>query len=178
MRRVVTGHDARGKAVFLSDGQPPRVLRLASFPGLEMTEVWRTAADAGVPAPSPDPTVVPAKWTPGPGETRLILTRFPTQAELESRPGGWDELAARAEYLASVPGDWNIEPGQMAMHTTDSVDYDVVLSGELWLELDDGAETRLGPGDVVVQNGTRHAWHNRSDQPCLMLSVLVGARRA
>ena len=65
------------------------------------------------------------------------------------------------------------------MHTTDTVDLDLVLSGEMDLELDDGAEVHLRPGDSVVQNGTRHAWRNRdASEPCTMLSILVGARRS
>ena len=63
------------------------------------------------------------------------------------------------------------------MHTTDTVDYGVLLDGELHLELDNRATRRLTPHDVVVQNGTRHAWRNRSDKPATMLFVLVGASR-
>ena len=65
-----------------------------------------------------------------------------------------------------LPGMLDVlEPEHPGMHTTDTVDVDLVISGEVWLELDDGAEVHLGPGDCVVQNGTRHAWHNRTDQP-------------
>ena len=63
------------------------------------------------------------------------------------------------------------------MHTTDTVDYATILSGEIWLILDDGVEERLTPGDCIVQNGTRHAWHNRSSEPCVMAGVTVGAKR-
>jgi quercetin dioxygenase-like cupin family protein len=63
------------------------------------------------------------------------------------------------------------------MHTTDTVDYGIVLEGEVWLELDDGQQIHLHPHDVVVQNGTRHAWRNRSDKPVRMAFVLIGARR-
>ena len=63
------------------------------------------------------------------------------------------------------------------MHTTDSVDYGVLIEGEMHLELDDGASKKLAPRDVVVQNGTRHAWRNKSDKPATMLFVLVGAQR-
>ena len=63
------------------------------------------------------------------------------------------------------------------MHTTDTVDYLTILSGELWLELDDGAEVHLTPGDCVVQNGTQHAWHNRTPVPCVCVAVLIGAQR-
>ena len=64
------------------------------------------------------------------------------------------------------------------MHTTDSVDFDFVVSGEVYLELDNGEEVLLRPGDSVVQNGTRHRWNNRSDQPCTIVVAIVGAPRA
>jgi quercetin dioxygenase-like cupin family protein len=70
-----------------------------------------------------------------------------------------------------------MEPAHPGMHTTDTVDFDVVISGEVWLELDDGAEVRLGPGDCVVQNGTRHRWHNRASRPCVIAVALLGMTR-
>jgi len=63
------------------------------------------------------------------------------------------------------------------MHTTDTIDCAVVISGECWLELDGEAETHLHAGDCVVQNGTRHAWRNRSDAPCVLFVTLLGAAR-
>ena len=66
----------------------------------------------------------------------------------------------------------------IGMHTTDTVDYEFVISGEVVLELDDGAEVTLRPGDTVVQNGTRHAWRNRTSEPAVLVVVLVGAKRA
>jgi quercetin dioxygenase-like cupin family protein len=70
-----------------------------------------------------------------------------------------------------------LEEAEQGTHQTDTVDFDVVLSGEVWLELDGGAEVRLGPGDCVIQNGTRHAWHNRANEPCVMAVAMVGATR-
>jgi len=64
------------------------------------------------------------------------------------------------------------------MHTSQTVDVDVVLSGEIWMEVDDGVTVHLKTGDVVVQNGTRHRWENRTDKDTVVLSVLVGARKA
>ena len=63
------------------------------------------------------------------------------------------------------------------MHTTDTVDYGIVLEGEVWLELDDGKEVHLRQHDVIVQNGTRHAWRNKSDKPVKLAFVLIGANR-
>jgi hypothetical protein len=71
-----------------------------------------------------------------------------------------------------------LEPDNPGMHTTQTVDIGVVLTGQLWLELDDGAEVQIGPGDIVVQNGTRHAWRNKSSEPCTVAYALVGARKA
>ena len=68
--------------------------------------------------------------------------------------------------------------GVSPMHRTNSIDYGMVLSGEVELELDDGASRKLAPHDVVIQNGTRHAWRNRSNAPATMLFVLVGAKRS
>ena len=62
---------------------------------------------------------------------------------------------------------------QSPMHRTETVDVGIVLEGETWLLLDDGSETRVGPGDAVVQRGTNHAWANRSDRPVRMLFVLI-----
>jgi quercetin dioxygenase-like cupin family protein len=63
------------------------------------------------------------------------------------------------------------------MHRSDTVDVGIVVSGELWMELDDGAETLLRTGDCLVLNGTVHAWHNRTDEPCVFAMAAVGARR-
>jgi quercetin dioxygenase-like cupin family protein len=72
----------------------------------------------------------------------------------------------------------HLEPDNPGMHTTDTVDFEVVLSGEVVLELDDGAEKVLRPGDAVVQNGTRHRWGNRGTEPAVLALVLIGAHRA
>jgi quercetin dioxygenase-like cupin family protein len=90
-----------------------------------------------------------------------------------------DPAAILGEMAAKLPGmAETMEPDGSGMHTTDTVDFDVVVSGEVWLELDDGAKVLLKPGDCVVQNGTRHAWRNRSTAPCVIAVCLLGAKRA
>jgi len=74
--------------------------------------------------------------------------------------------------IAQLPGHT-----QFGMHMSDTVDYLAILSGEMWLVLDSGTEVLLTPGDCVVQNGTLHAWHNRSPDPCVWSAALVGAKR-
>jgi quercetin dioxygenase-like cupin family protein len=72
----------------------------------------------------------------------------------------------------------HMERDNPGMHTTDTIDFEYILSGEIVLELDDGAEVVLHPGDTVVQNGTRHRWHNRSSEPAVYVAFLVGAHRS
>ena len=71
----------------------------------------------------------------------------------------------------------HMEPDNPGMHTTDTIDFEYVISGEVWLELDNGEEARLKAGDTVVQNGTRHAWRDKSSEPCQMVVCLIGANR-
>lgn len=68
-----------------------------------------------------------------------------------------------------------LEPENPGMHTTPTVDYDIVLDGEVWLELSDGREVKLVAGDIAVQHGTRHAWRNKSDRPATVAAILIGA---
>ena len=89
-----------------------------------------------------------------------------------------DMERALKEAEEKLPGALaHLEPDSPGMHTTDTIDFEYIISGEVWLELDDGVEVRLRSGDTVVQNGTRHAWHNKGAEPCRMITVLVGARR-
>jgi uncharacterized cupin superfamily protein len=105
-----------------------------------------------------------------------MVVTFPPDAVMMSP--GFDPAAAGAEYMAVLPGLAEcFEPEHPGMHTTSTIDYGMLLDGEIHLELDGGATKKLSPRDVVVQNGTRHAWRNRSDKPATMLFVLVGARR-
>lgn len=83
-----------------------------------------------------------------------------------------------ADLERQMPGAMAaMEPDAPGMHTTDSLDYIMIVSGEVVLELDDGEETVLHAGDVVVQNGTRHAWRNRGTEPCTFVGVAIGADR-
>ena len=112
-------------------------------------------------------------FVPGAGGTRFRIVQFPGASTR-----AFYQEAFRREYLVKAPGLAEaMERQDSEMHTTDSVDYGVVLSGEITLELDDGATVRLKQGDCVVQNGTRHAWRNSTTTPCVMAFVLVGAVR-
>jgi hypothetical protein len=91
----------------------------------------------------------------------------------------FDPVAAGAEYVARLPGlAERFEPDSPGMHFTDTVDYGVLMDGELSLELDDGKMVALKPGDIVVQNGTRHAWRNHGPKAASLIFVLIGAKRS
>lgn len=92
-------------------------------------------------------------------------------------PPDLDIPAALAEIDRKLPGLGEVlEPDHPGMHRTDTIDYEIVISGEVWLELDGGQEVHLKPGDTVVQNGTRHGWRNKSSEPCVLAVTLIGAK--
>jgi hypothetical protein len=175
-RRIVTGHAPDGKSIFVSDAAAPRSTAFKHVPGFVTTLMWETAPGATVPAAAGDPSVAAPSWVPGPGGTNLMVVTFPPDAVMMSP--GFDPMAAGGEYMQVLPGlAEKFEMDNPGMHTTDSVDYAVLMEGEIHLELDDGATKQLAPRDVVIQNGTRHAWRNKSNQPATMLFVLVGTGR-
>lgn len=175
IRRVVTGHDERGKAIVVADGSPPRSHAFATIPGMGETVVWTTSAGEPIPLDGSDATLVDADL-PETGGTRFAVVTFPPDAVF-AEPG-FDPAAAAAEHLRVAPRLASLfEADAPGMHTTDTVDYAIVLDGDMWLELDDGELVHLRRGDVVVQNGTRHAWRNRGETPATLAFVNVGARR-
>lgn len=172
-RRVATGHDSNKKAIFLFDGQPERVVTTETLPGLELIELWATEETPKVPVLGLDPTLAMKSFVPGPGGSRFRIFRLPGLSE---RP--FDAQAFQREFASKAPGLANaMEEDGSGMHTTDTVDYAVILSGAVTLELDDGRKVRLKTGDCIIQNGTRHAWRNVSREPCVIAVVMVGAVR-
>jgi mannose-6-phosphate isomerase-like protein (cupin superfamily) len=165
IRRVVTGHDSLGKAVFASDelvdGYHPMLNPDSAFHML-----WGADEAPHFPDDGSKPTY--SSYFPSIGGFRFGTFTLP--------PADLDIPAALAEMEVHLPGLLaHMDPGSPGMHTTSTVDFEIVLSGEVVLELDDGAEVTLRPGDTVVQNGTRHAWHNRGQVPAHIAVFLVGA---
>ena len=170
-RRVVTAN-VNGKAVVQSD-EPLPAYEFKTVPGYEHTLVWvnPTTPDLGEEQRFdryPDSVV------PGPGGTSLHFVTFPPGSVFADR--SFDGEAARSEALIRLRGlADHFEKDDPAMHKTNTVDYAVVYDGEIWLELDDAKTIPLKRGDVVVQNGTRHAWRNKGTTPVTMLFFLNGA---
>ena len=175
IHRVVTGHDATGKAVVSSSGALPTVVEIAAVPGTVFHEVWSTAATPAPLGNGADPTVGALMLSPPANGTRIRFVDVP--------PDTADFLAhgaARMKDAFTQAGDAAVSTVKAGsphplMHRTESIDYGVVIEGELTLVLDD-SEVQLAPGSVVVQRGTNHAWANRSGRPCRMLFVLVSGR--
>ncbi len=176
MRRVVIGHDAAGKAVFTSDGEPP-VQVVHAGGGLQIAKLWGTEGVPTLPAATADPTLQPHPYFPGPGGTRFVVVHFPPAAASEQALArGVDIDQATRNFLDQLPGLGELmEPDHPGMHASHSVDYGIVLAGEIDLELDDGLKKRLRAGDCYILNGGRHAWHNPGTETCTLAVVVVGA---
>ena len=173
-RRVVTGRDGSGRSVFVSDGEVAADV-MSATPDSAFFNVWGVDGRYQLPSDGSKPDY--ATFFPPAEGFRYMVVRF--QPDATPPPADLDPEAVGVELNERFPGLVDhMEPDAPGMHTTQTVDIGVVLSGEIWLELDDGAEVHLPPGDIVVQNGTRHAWRNKSDQPTTMAFVLVGADKS
>jgi quercetin dioxygenase-like cupin family protein len=171
VRRVVTTHDAHGKAmvgiddvVKVSGGEPEL--------GVESTLLWvtdQTPADVSRKGDAAARKIgIPP---PANGSIFRIVDFHPTTREMEQK--------VDPDFLAKVVGQ-NLAPGAKpprhpGMHRTRSIDYIIVMSGEIDMLLDD-SEVHLKAGDVLVQQGTIHAWVNRGKEVCRIAVVLIDAK--
>lgn len=149
-RRIVTGIKD-GKSVIIEDQQVENAVE--HFPGLIISDVWNTQT-------------TPASLD---FETQIPNTGFPQTPK----------NGTYFRYVVVPPDkdlgvEWKKNEPHPMMHKTPSLDYIIILSGELYLIMEEG-ETLLKPGDIVIQRGTNHAWSNRSDEPCIQLAVLIDA---
>jgi mannose-6-phosphate isomerase-like protein (cupin superfamily) len=171
-RRVVTGHDAAGKAVFASDEFVTPVTP-DLMPGAEFHMLWGSDSTSAFPDAGAKP--IAPRYFPPIGGHRFALFTVPPDSGA-ALPDDLDIGAAFTEVQEKLPGIIEyVELDNPGMHTTATVDYGVVLSGEATLELDDGAMVTLRPGDTYVQNGTRHRWSNSGTVPAVVAVVLIGA---
>jgi hypothetical protein len=161
-----------GKSVVQTD-EHMRAYEFETVPGYQHTLIW---INAGPPDLSKEQRLdrYPDSVVPGPGGTSLHFVTFPPGSAF-AEPS-FDGQAAREEALIRLRGlADHFEKEDPAMHKTNTVDYAVVYDGEIWLELDNSETLHLRRGDVVVQNGTRHAWRNKGANAVTMLFFLNGA---
>ncbi len=171
-RRVVTGHNAEGRSLIVSDAPPERGVYMASH-GLRAREYWNTE---GAPAliersasERPENGIIIAPPKKG---TRIRVCDFEPEAEnmhaadLQAAQADFENVGGAGAYQGNKDG------AHPMMHRTETIDYGIVLEGEIHLVLEE-EETLLKAGDIVIQVGTNHAWSNRSDAICRMAFVLV-----
>ena len=162
MKLVVTGHDTQGTSIFSHAGAPPRCSSPGSY------ELWSTRGPIEVPDSTPAEDPAEIGYFAEDGETSFKVVTVPP---MKDRPEGG--------FGGQMPADLSrhFDPDDPEMHTTDTIDYVVILSGAADLELDDGRKERVQQGDCVVQRGTRHAWRVVGDEPLVLGAAMIGARR-
>lgn len=174
VRRVVTGHDASGKSVFVSDEQVAPIQPML-MPTAEFHRLWGGDTTPRFPYDGSQPEHV--TYFPPVGGFRFGLFSLPPDGE--EPPSDIDVAAAIADMNEGMPGMLGyMDPSDPGMHTTDTIDFEIVLEGTVVLELDDGTKVTLHPGDTVVQNGTRHRWSNPGTTLARLAVFMVGAEHA
>ena len=170
VRRVVTGHDNKGKSMFLMDGFAPNVKEMASMPGLALTDLWETSSAPANNGGAKDAAARPVKLEPPQAGSILRIVEFPPDKLWRANA---DALASFKSIGAGHAKDTsNSDP---MMHTTATVDYIIVLKGEIYAIMENG-ETLLKAGDILIQRGTNHSWSVRGDEPCIVAAILISAK--
>jgi len=170
IRRVVTGHDAQGRSIIQSDGPAASVKEMApTFPGLALTDLWETTASPASNAGSADAADRPVHLEPTRNGSIFRMVEFPPDSTRPTHADAKKGFEAIGAGHAQAAGH-----ADAMMHRTATVDYAVVVKGEIYAVMEKG-ETLLKAGDVLVQRGTNHSWSVRGKEPCLVAFILVGA---
>jgi hypothetical protein len=180
MRRVVTGHDGSGKSVFVSDGEAPRYF-VNRAGGYGIGILWATEETPSIPVPPGEPTTsMKMQYFPDANGSRFLYVDFlPESYAQDAARRGVDPAEAAREFFEAFPGlGGTMEEDVPGMHASVTIDYGFIVSGQVELELDDGMKKTLRTGDCVIQNGTRHRWHNTGTETCRTVFTVVGARKA
>ena len=172
IRRVVTGKDSSGKAVVILDGPAPGVHRRPEG-GLTITNLWVMDSVPANLSSSEDTSTRKVGIPPPANGTIFRVVEFAPEKEITA---DYDTRLKMIQAIGLAPeGPSRENPRDPAMHRTRTIDYAVILSGEIDMLLDD-SEIHFRAGDVLVQRGTNHAWVNRSDAPCQVAFILVDAK--
>lgn len=169
IRRIVTGLNAAGKSVVTFDSDATNLLDSAAWPGSRVSELWVTEEIPVDNSGDLDRGARPIRHDPTPGGTIFRVVEIPPEASAKI-----DTEAAFAELGSTRVPTAEDSAKHASMHATDSIDYLVVISGEMHMIMEEG-EVLLRAGDCIVQRGTKHAWSNRGDRPCIMAAILVDA---
>lgn len=170
VRRIVTAN-VNGRSVIQEDGFSPHIMLVPGLVNHPVTDVWRTTSSPADPCLG-DVCSVPVQLSPPKNGTVFRVVEFPPEKDWQENSDTRVAFASMGKNAGrALQAD---EPDHPLMHRTDTVDYAVVLRGEIWAVLDEG-EALMRAGDVLVQRSTNHSWANRSDSPCVMAFVLVDA---
>ncbi|MEU1268264.1 cupin domain-containing protein [Streptomyces sp. NPDC005799] len=176
VRRIVTGHTDDGRSTIIIDGPSPNVFASETVTGFGAVVPWLTEpgdiSNSGNDDPATADATVP--MYPKVGGTVFRIASFPPDTHYAD---GTESLFGDigGEHARDAAGDMDTADGRhFWFHRTDSLDYAIVLEGEVWLLTDEG-ETLAREGDVIVQRGTSHAWSNRSDRVCRVAFILLGS---
>ena len=170
VRRILTGHDSEGRSTIIADGHAPNVKEMASMPGLALTDLWETT---GAPASNEgheDAAARTVRLEPPKNGTILRVVEFPPDAQWRSTVDSRE--AFKSIGAAHVADRDSADP---MMHRTSTVDYAIVLKGEIHAVMEEG-ETLMRAGDILVQRGTNHSWSVRGNEPAIVCFVLVSAK--
>ena len=177
-RRIVTGHDQDGRADILSEAPPTRVYQVGGPGGPTFVEVWSTReTPAAIDWQGEEPAESGLVLGPPQGGTRIRVIEFPPESEAIRRLTTTEAAAAFTAMGGADAARSGAGTPHPLMHRTQTVDYGIVLEGELTLVVDVG-ETTVRAGDIVIQRGTSHAWANRSGSTCRVAFVLIDGRFA
>ncbi len=173
-RRIVTGHDPQGRAVILQDAPPPRVVRIGGEIGPVFHEIWNTReTPARIDRASGEPPEEGVQLAPPGNGTRIRVLDIPPDGDNFKDLTAEQAKAHFAEVGAAEASSLARGPARHAfMHRTETIDYGIVLDGEVVLVMDEG-ETTVRAGDIVIQRGTNHGWANRSDRTCRIAFILI-----
>lgn len=168
IRRVVTGHDAQGRSSFIMDGLAPNIKEMESMPGVALTDLWETTNAPADNRGTFDAAARPVKLEPPSVGSILRIVEFPPDAMWKGADAAKAFESIGAGHAPDVHSD---DPMR---HKTSTIDYIIVLKGEIFAILDTG-ETLLKAGDILVQRGTVHSWSVRGTEPCIVAAILIGA---
>jgi len=172
IRRVVTGHDENGVATILSDTEASCILQRPNRPGVTLTNLWMNEKTPALMERHDDPVTGPLLLQPPVNGSVFRIVQFDPE-----NPEELAKLDGKSAFAEMGAGDQIVEDARHPfMHRTDSLDYSVVLSGEIYMMMDD-KDYLLKAGDTVVQQGTNHAWSNRGTEPCLIAFILIDAEK-
>lgn len=172
VRRIVTGHDASGKSIFIIDGNASTPIGRRNAAGTSVVDLWETDRAPADNSGTKDPTDHPYRLPPPPQGSVFRIVEYPPDKERFAalRAQEWSSDAKDQGYTRDAGN-----ARHAGFHKTNTIDYAIVLEGEIYALMEEG-EKLMVTGDILIQRGTNHAWSNRSDKPARVAFVLIDAK--